>query len=74
MGPDSVQCRVCGTRIKITTFSSNDEPVRLIHSGAVALCPLCQGSPSLGMGVEKGGPLRFPSAAAVSKPRHRARA
>lgn len=74
MGPYSVQCRACGTRIKITTFSSDDESVRLVHSAIGALCPMCQGSPSLGVGFKKGAPLRFPSGATTSKPRHRARA
>jgi len=73
MAPYSVQCRACGTRIKITTFASDDKAVRLFHSTTVVLCPMCQGGPAMGASFQR-APLTFPPKAGASKPRHRARA
>ena len=76
MGPYSVQCRMCGTRIKITTFASDHEPLKTVSLKAVVLCSLCQSSPSMVLRFQRDDSpgLGLASGAAGSRLRQRPRA
>jgi hypothetical protein len=76
MGPYSVQCRMCGTRVKITTFAREDQPLKTVSLKAVVLCSLCQGSPSMVLRFQRDDSpgLGLGSGAAASRLRHRPRA
>ena len=76
MGPYSVQCGMCGTRIKITTFASDDKPLKTVSLQAVVLCSLCQSSPSMVLRFQRHDSpgLGLTSGAGASRLRQRPRA